>query len=496
MAAKREFRRTKIVCTLGPASSTPEQIEQLAAAGMNVARLNMSHGDHASHLEVIRIVQQLNARLPHPIALLLDLRGPAIRTGDRHGRLSMEVGQEFYITVGPTASPEERTIRVDYPDLVQQLKVGDRITVDNGLINLEVREVREQDLRCRVRDGGVLGSRRHINLPGVRINLPSITEQDVADIRFAAEHDVDFLAVSFVRSAEAVHDARRVAAEAGGRHMRIIAKIENQEGLDNLDAIIDAADGIMVARGDLGVEVEYEMLPAAQRDMVRRCAVAGKPVIVATHLLESMIDNPMPTRAEVTDVANAVYEQADAVMLSGETATGKYPVRCVNVLDRIARRIEQERGLELHRDRKPESVRDQLARSACLLADSLGSPRDCRHDPARPDGAPGQRLSPARRHHLRLHQHRHRPPPAVALAIRGAVHARPDGGAGAGDPQRPRAAQGPRSAGERRTRGDCRQRRHQRGPHQRHPGACHRVSRRPGGPLSPPRTASCAPRGT
>ena len=373
MARKRDFRRTKIVCTLGPASSTPEQIEQLAAAGMNVARLNMSHGDHASHLEVIRIVQQLNARLPHPIALLLDLRGPAIRTGDRHGRLSMEVGQEFYITVGPTASPEERTIRVDYPDLVQQLKVGDRITVDNGLINLEVREVREQDLRCRVRDGGVLGSRRHINLPGVRINLPSITEQDVADIRFAAEHDVDFLAVSFVRSAEAVHDARRVAAEAGGRHMRVIAKIENQEGLDNLDAIIDAADGIMVARGDLGVEVEYEMLPAAQRDMVRRCAIAGKPVIVATHLLESMIDNPMPTRAEVTDVANAVYEQADAVMLSGETATGKYPVRCVTVLDRIARRIEQERGLELHRERQPRSVRDQLARSACLLADSLGA---------------------------------------------------------------------------------------------------------------------------
>ena len=373
MAAKRDFRRTKIVCTLGPASSTPEQIEQLAGAGMNVARLNMSHGDHASHLEVIRVIQQLNARLPHPVALLLDLRGPAIRTGDRHGRLSMEVGQEFYITVGPTASPEERTIRVDYPDLVQQLKVGDRITVDNGLINLEVREVREQDLRCRVRDGGVLGSRRHINLPGVRINLPSITEQDVADIRFAAEHDVDFLAVSFVRSAEAVHDARRVAAEAGGRHMRIIAKIENQEGLDNLDAIIDAADGIMVARGDLGVEVEYEMLPAAQRDMVRRCAVAGKPVIVATHLLESMIDNPMPTRAEVTDVANAVYEQADAVMLSGETATGKYPVRCVTVLDRIARRIEQERGLELHRERQPRSVRDQLARSACLLADSLGA---------------------------------------------------------------------------------------------------------------------------
>ena len=373
MAPRRDFRQTKIVCTLGPASSTPEQIEQLAAAGMNIARLNMSHGDHASHLQVIQVVQKLNERLNHPIALLLDLQGPAIRTGDRPGHLSLEVGQEFHVTVGPTENPEERTIHVDYQDMMHQLTVGDRITVDNGLINLEVLEVRERDLRCRVLDGGVLGSRKHINLPGVRINLPSISDHDVADIRFAAEHDVDFLAVSFVRSAEAVRDARRTIAEAGGHPMRIIAKIENQEGIDNLDEIIDAADGIMVARGDLGVEVEFEMLPVVQRDMVRRCAIAGKPVIVATHLLESMIDSPMPTRAEVTDVANAVYEQVDAVMLSGETATGKYPVRCVSVLDRIARRIEKERGLEPHRDREPKSIRDQLARSACLLADSLGS---------------------------------------------------------------------------------------------------------------------------
>ena len=374
-APGHDYRRTKIVCTLGPSSSTTEQIDQLASAGMNIARLNMSHGDHASHLEVIRRVQALNERLEHPIALLFDLRGPAIRTGDRHGQLSLEVGQEFTVSVGPTEDPEERTIHVDYQDMVRQLKVGDRITVDNGLINLEVLEVRERerDLRCRVLDGGVLGSRKHINLPGVRVNLPSITDQDAADIRFAADHHVDFLAVSFVRSAEAVHDARRVVAEAGGHPIRIIAKIENQEGIDNLDEIIDAADGVMVARGDLGVEVEFDLLPSVQRDMVRRCAIAGKPVIVATHLLESMIDNPMPTRAEVTDVANAVYEQADAVMLSGETATGKYPARCVSVLDRIARRVEKERGLEFHRDREPESVRDQLARSACLLADSLGS---------------------------------------------------------------------------------------------------------------------------
>ena len=373
MASRRDFRQTKIVCTLGPSSSSPEQIERLARAGMNIARLNMSHGSHASHLEVIRIVQDLNQRLNHPIALLLDLQGPAIRTGDRLGHLALEVGQEFHVTVAPTENPEEKSFHVDYQDMVHQLKAGDRITVDNGLINLEVLETREHDLRCRVLDGGVLGSRKHINLPGVRINLPSISEQDVADIRFAKEHNVDFLAVSFVRSAEAVRDARRIIAEAGGHHMRIIAKIENQEGLDNLDEIIDAADGIMVARGDLGVEVEFEELPVAQRDMVRRCVTAGKAVIVATHLLESMIDNPMPTRAEVTDVANAVYEQVDAVMLSGETATGKHAVRCVSVLDRIARRTEKERGLELHRDREAQSIREHLARSACRLADSLGS---------------------------------------------------------------------------------------------------------------------------
>ena len=373
MTPRRDFRHTKIVCTLGPASSAPERIEQLARNGMNIARLNMSHGDHASHGEVIRTVKGLNERLNHPVALLLDLQGPAIRTGDRLGHLALEVGQEFHVTVAPTEDPEERSIHVDYRDMVNQLKVGDRITVDNGLINLEVLETREHDLRCRVLDGGVLGSRRHINLPGVRINLPAISEQDVEDIRFAMEHDVDFLAVSFVRSAEAVREARRVIDEAGRHSMRIIAKIENQEGLDNLGEIVDAADGIMVARGDLGVEVEFELLPVAQRNMVRRCVTAGKPVIVATHLLESMIDSPMPTRAEVTDVANAVYEQADAVMLSGETATGRYPVRCVSALDRIARRIEKEPGLEMHRGRELRTVREQLARSACRLADSLGA---------------------------------------------------------------------------------------------------------------------------
>ena len=374
MNQRRDFRQTKIICTLGPSSSSSERIEQLANAGMNLARLNMSHGDRDSHLLSIRRLRSLNRRLNHPVALLLDLQGPEIRTGKRRGQLELKVGEEFSVSVTPSENTEEKSIHVDYQDMVHQLKIGDRITVDNGLISLEVLEVREHDLRCRVLDGGTLGSRKHINLPGVRVNLPSITDQDKQDILFAIEHDIDFVALSFVRNAEAVRKARQVIEEAGGHHLRLIAKIENQDGIENLDDIIDEADGIMVARGDLGVEVAFTELPVAQRNMARKCAIAGKPVIVATHLLESMIEHPMPTRAEVTDVANAVYEQVDALMLSGETATGKHPVRCVEVLDRIARRIEKEEGLGFHALRNPSSVREQLARGACRLADALSSP--------------------------------------------------------------------------------------------------------------------------
>ena len=374
MPERRDFRQTKIICTLGPSSDSVDTIRDLATAGMNVARLNMSHGDHDSHLRTIRHIHDLRHELNHPVAVLLDLQGPAIRTGERRGNLELAVGEEFSVSVAPSENPEEKSIHVDYEDMVHQLHAGDRITVDNGLINLEVLEVRARDLRCRVLDGGTLGSRKHINLPGIRVNLPSISEQDKADIRFGIRHNVDFLAVSFVRNAEALREARRVIVDAGGHHAKLIAKIENQEGIDNLDEIIAEADGVMVARGDLGVEVPFAELPVAQRNMVRKCAVAGKPVIVATHLLESMIEHPMPTRAEVGDVANAVLEEVDAVMLSGETATGKHPVRCVEVLDQIARRSEKEEGLGFHALRDPTTVRQQLARSACRLADSLASP--------------------------------------------------------------------------------------------------------------------------
>jgi pyruvate kinase len=369
--SRRDFRLTKIVCTIGPASSSSEMIEKLATAGMNIARLNMSHGDHETHLLSIRRIRSLNRTLNHPVAILLDLKGPEIRTGEVRETLHLKAGEEYSVTVMPNADTEERSIHIDYRDMVSHLKVGDRITVDNGLINLEVLETREHDLRCRVLDGGKLGSRKHINLPGVRVNLPSITEKDREDIRFGVKHDVDFIALSFVRNAEAVLDARRVLTEGGDHHTKIISKIENQEGVENFDSILEVSDGIMVARGDLGVEIDFAELPIVQREITRKCGLAGKPVIVATHLLESMIESPMPTRAEVSDVANAVYEEADAVMLSGETASGKHPVRCVQVMEKIVRRMEKEETIGTSQLRIASDTREELARSACRFADAI-----------------------------------------------------------------------------------------------------------------------------
>lgn len=370
---RRDFRRTKIICTLGPASSASKTIEAMAGAGMNIARLNMSHGTHEQHLPNIKKIKNLNKKLNHPIATLMDLQGPEIRTGEIEESLDLHVGDIFFFTIVPEEDPEEKSVHVNYENILADMQIGDRVTVDNGLINLEVLEITDRKLRCKVLDGGKLGSRKHINLPGIRVNMPSITAKDRKDIQFAIDNDIDFIALSFVRAAEDVHEARRLV-EAGGGHQRLIAKIENQEGIENFLEIAETADGIMIARGDLGVEIDIRDLPVYQRDMVRSCARMGKPVIIATHLLESMIQNPMPTRAEVTDVANGVYEQADALMLSGETAIGQYPLKCVEALDSIARRIEKQSGMNFYEEREPESMREELGRAACRLADALDSP--------------------------------------------------------------------------------------------------------------------------
>lgn len=366
------MRKTKIICTIGPATESFAMLEKLYQAGLNVVRLNMSHGDHASHERVIAAVRTLNQNVDHPVALLLDTQGPEIRTGTLLKDIDLQAGEVISIVVRGETSVEETSIPINYDDLIKDVSVGDRITVDNGLINLEVLSKEERQMQCRVVDGGLLKSKRHVNLPGIRVNLPSITEKDKQDIAFAIEQDLDYIALSFVREASDIRQLRELLGDKA-EQIKIIAKIEDQEGVRNLEAIIAEADGIMVARGDLGVEVPIQELPNIQRKIVRLCNEQGKRVIVATHLLESMIENPIPTRAEVTDVANAVYEGADAVMLSGETTVGKYPIRCVEYLHNIAVTSERNPGLQFYRQLVMNDDKQNIAAAAAQLADSLNA---------------------------------------------------------------------------------------------------------------------------
>lgn len=363
------MRRTKIICTIGPVTSSFEMLKALYEAGMNVVRLNMSHGDHETHLKVIKAIKTLNQEIEFPIPILLDTQGPEIRTGHLDSDLQLNEGDSISVSVISDTS-ETRSIHIDYQDLIKSVNVGDRITVDNGLINLEVQSKEKFKMQCKIIDGGLLKSKRHVNLPGIRVNLPALTSKDQQDIRFAAEQEVDFIALSFVRRAEDIDELRELLGSRGSK-IKIIAKIEDQEGLSNIDAIIKKADAIMVARGDLGVEVPIAQLPNLQRKIVRLCHESGKRVIVATHLLESMIENPIPTRAEATDVANAVYEEVDAIMLSGETTVGKYPIKCIEYLDLISKESEKVRGLQFSSLLQKNVDKQHLAASAVELAESL-----------------------------------------------------------------------------------------------------------------------------
>ena len=367
------MRKTKIICTIGPKTESFDQLEKLALAGMNVVRLNMSHAKHEGAARIIRAIKTLNRKLPDPVAILLDTQGPEIRTGDITGELALTTGDEITISVRDGGDVEASSIRIHYDDLVSALKIGDRITVDNGIINLEVLTKNDNGtLGCKIIDGGILKSKRHVNLPGIRVNLPAITNKDRSDIAFGIEQEVDFIALSFVREAEDVRELKALLGKKAGK-IKIIGKIEDQSGVANLDEILQEVDGIMVARGDLGVEINLAELPNVQRKIVRRCAEEGKRVIVATHLLESMIENPIPTRAEVTDVANAIYEEVDAVMLSGETTIGKYPIRCVEQLVEIARASERVPGLSFVQKLTPDSDKQQIAHYAVQLAESIGA---------------------------------------------------------------------------------------------------------------------------
>ena len=364
-------RKTKIICTIGPSTSDVEVLKKLAHAGMNIARLNMSHGNHESHGEIIKKIKNMNKELAMPVAILLDTQGPEIRTGEVETPLELHPGDIVSLYVDHAHKPEGKSIFVNYKDIITDLSVGSKVTVDNGLINIIVNAKVANALVCEVVDGGKLGSRKHINLPGIKVKLPAITEKDKGDILFGLKEDVDFIALSFVRGAEDIHELRRIIEKEEG-HAQIIAKLEDQEAMKNLSEIIEASDGIMVARGDLGVEVEFEELPILQRRIVKECATQGKRVIIATHLLESMINNPTPTRAEITDVANAVYEEADAIMLSGETATGKYPIRCVEMFHKISLRTELSGGgVGFVQQRVPRNKKEEMSKAASMLSDSI-----------------------------------------------------------------------------------------------------------------------------
>ncbi len=364
------LRKTKIIATLGPASTSPEMVRTLIETGANIFRLNMSHATHDWVRQIAKTIREVSADLGTNTGILLDTQGPAIRTGDIDAKLDLKVGDILEFTVRGARSEENYSVDVNYDGLINDINVGDTVLVDNGVIHLKVLAKEDARMRCEVLTKGVLGSRRHINLPGVKVNLPPLTEKDLADIKLGVEIGVDFVALSFCREAADIIELRRVLDEAGCK-ARTIAKIEDQHAVKVIDEIILAADAIMVARGDLGVECPMEELPIIQRRIVKGCLEVGTPVIVATHMLESMIENPLPTRAEVTDVANAVFEQADAIMLSGETAMGKYPQACVAALDRVAKRIERSGGAGYAVEAVITDHRQKLVKSAIVLANSF-----------------------------------------------------------------------------------------------------------------------------
>lgn len=364
------MRKTRIICTLGPASESSDVLRQLIHEGADVFRLNMSHARPEWVREIVPRIRQLSVEAARPVSVLLDTQGPAIRTGDLKTELHLQPGDVLEFTVRGAKSEEAYSVDVNYDGLVHDIHEGDTVLVDNGVLQLKVLDKRANRIRSKVVTPGTLGSRRHINLPGIRVNLPPLTSKDIADVALGIEVGVDFIALSFVRERADVDELRRLLAEKKSS-AKIIAKIEDQSAVRLLHEIIEAADGIIVARGDLGIECPMEELPIIQRRIVKRCLRMGKPVVVATHLLESMINNPLPTRAEITDVANAVFEQADAIMLSGETTVGHYPVECVRVLNRVALRIERSGGAGYAREAVLDDNRQKTVASAVVLANSL-----------------------------------------------------------------------------------------------------------------------------
>lgn len=384
------FRKTKIVCTLGPATDDENVLQSLIEEGMNVARFNFSHGSHEEQLERLEKLKKLRAKLGYPVAALLDTKGPEIRLKEfANGREELEDGQLFTLTSDEVAGDKNR-VSITYKELAGDLKAGDHVLIDDGLIGMEVVEIRPTagakadsegntptDIVCRVLNGGVVSNKKGVNVPNVELTMPYISEKDYSDIAFGVENDYDFIAASFVRTAEDVLAIRRILEEQGGSEIKIIAKIENMQGVQNIDDIIRVSDGIMVARGDMGVEIPLEDVPVIQKLIIKKACNAGKIVITATQMLDSMMKHPRPTRAEATDVANAIYDGTSAIMLSGETAAGLYPVEAVKTMVRIAIRTEQDINyLQRFKQRRTLSnpdVTNAISHATCTMAGDLNA---------------------------------------------------------------------------------------------------------------------------
>ncbi|WP_270507110.1 pyruvate kinase [Eubacterium limosum] len=367
------MKKTKMVCTLGPASDSKEILTKMIQGGLNVARLNFSHGSHEEHAGRIQRIKEVRKELNIPVALMLDTKGPEIRTGDlKEGKVTLETGKKIVLTSEQIEGDADR-VSVSYEGLPDDLSVGNKILIDDGLIELNVDRIDVTEIYCSIENGGVLGSKKSVNIPNVEINLPGLTPKDESDLIFGIKQKVDFVAASFVRKPQDVIAIRKVLENNGGGNIQIISKIENREGVEKIDRILAVSDGIMVARGDLGVEIPAEEVPLVQKSIIKKCNLLGKPVITATQMLDSMMRNPRPTRAEVGDVANAVFDGTDAVMLSGETAAGAYPVQAVETMANIVEKTE--RSEEYINRQKPEhgelTITNAVSEAAVQIAANL-----------------------------------------------------------------------------------------------------------------------------
>ena len=370
-------RKTKIICTLGPATDDPEVLRKLMLGGMNCARINFSHGTHEDHLVRINAVKKMREELNLPVALLLDTKGPEVRTGDfKEGKVMLEAGQTFTLTPKKVMGDEKRCM-ITYKHLAEDVRPGDKVLIDDGLIEMVVSNVKGGDVICEVMNGGPVSNHKGINVPGIELSMDYMSEKDEADIKFGIEQDFDFIAASFVRSAFDVHEIKRILEQNGGEDIQIISKIENRQGVDNVESILKVSDGIMVARGDMGVEISFDELPAIQKKLIQQCYSAGKMVVTATQMLDSITYNPRPTRAEISDVANAVYDGTSIVMLSGETAVGKYPVRALRTMAQICNKTEEKidyiAQFESRHIEQSPSVSNAISHSSCTTAHDLGA---------------------------------------------------------------------------------------------------------------------------